>query len=154
MLVLLDTLIMFGYYTNKKQCVDLIHALEKLVDGTDDAAVGDVSYGSGVSGEASRENSSKVGRLKTAGSPPALPPSNEEWRGKHRYEKSIENEILVNTKCAALDCIDTMIDMAMTTRLQRLLSDFKRLKENGSIQGHGGVKQFLKYNSPVNDDSR
>ena len=137
-LVLLDTLIMFGYYTNKKQCSDLMHALEKIVDGSDDYfAIGE-----------------KDGADPSPAHAVLPPPNTDDWRATERYQKSIENEIMVNTKCAALDCIDTLIDMAMTTRLQRVMTDFKDLKTHGSVSGHSGIQPFLKVDSPVDDNAR
>lgn len=133
-LKMLRMLVTFGYYTNQEENCEFVAQLTRLLD-----MKRDLPHPGAKKSNESFQKTSKA--LKAGADKPseisdrsAKMPSSESdsavensWLQHGRFAMTLDNDVLVATKIAALDTLISIVDVAMALRLQMLVHTYKQV---------------------------
>eukprot|EP00056_Hartaetosiga_gracilis_P010415 m.153526 g.153526 ORF g.153526 m.153526 type:complete len:2653 (+) comp13309_c1_seq5:67-8025(+) len=123
-LILTNTLVKFGYYTNPKDIERLMYTIKPILSGFNDRPSGDMqSDGRNMTITGSKRKN----RLKTVHLDVSDRNHVAEWRGKERYERNASNKYMFAVKSAALGVMDTILNFAISVRIELFCYDYKTI---------------------------
>eukprot|EP00040_Diaphanoeca_grandis_P002750 m.22601 g.22601 ORF g.22601 m.22601 type:complete len:2904 (-) comp13869_c0_seq1:198-8909(-) len=149
-LSLLDTLINFGYYTDKDNIVDVMKPLESIMNGTNDYHELPSNGGRAVGFAAPRSPTISRPRDNSEDSKdtPVQLFSEEEvlmmWRKEGRYEVDDNGRTVVQAKLKALECVSGLYKVVFNVKLRTMLCDFKMFVTLDGNDRHAKVAQLHK----------